>query len=606
MFDRSPPVIDLPPTHYRSLESAKLPPSPLAFLARFLWTRFRWRVAAAVLCTLGGVGLMSLEPIFLGRLVEVLRTGVNLDPWSIAVWTPFGLVTGAWLVSAMFNRLGEIVDLRTGPQLREEIQVYLFSWLIDHSPDYFHRNFAGQLAAKIKQAGNSSISILNLATSDIVRVIASVAISVLIIGFDHPGLAIMVLVWTPIYVGLSLLLARRRRALSKAFQDQVSASTGVLVDLVKNADLVRSFSKGREESRHVERAMKKEHAASKRLRWYATAMNLVLYSGMQVFQIALIGATVYLTARGQMVVGDTVKMVSLSGLLMNNIWGAASRMLDLLEHSGQFASALELILVPHAITDADGSKPLLAHRGAIEIDDLRFAYADGKPVFNGLSLSIPAGQKVALVGPSGSGKSSLIKILRRDYRPQAGRVLIDGQDLALATQSSVNDAIAEIPQQPGLFHRSIGENIRYARANASDAEVVQCARYAHAEDFIAARAMGYDTLVGEQGIQLSGGERQRVAIARALLKNAPILILDEATASLDSETEHCIHDALWRLFQGRTVIAIAHRLSTISRMDRILFMENGRILEDGTHAQLLQKNGRYAQAWRRQVDGFLR
>lgn len=549
---------------------------------------------------------MSLEPIFLGRLVEALRSETLRGPGSATVWIPFGMVAGAWIVSALFNRLGEIVDLQTSPQLRQEIQVYLFSWLIDHSPDYFHRNFAGQLAAKIKQAGNSSISILNLTTSDVVRVIASVVISILIIGLDHPGLAVMVLVWTPIYVGLSLLLARRRKALSKAFQDQVSASTGVLVDLVKNADLVRSFSKNHEESRHVERAVKKERAASQRLRWYATAMNLVLYSGMQVFQVALIGATVYMTARGQMVVGDTVKMVSLAGLLMNNIWGAASRMLDLLEQSGQFASALELILAPHAITDTSDSKPLVAHQGAIEIQHLRFAYSDGKTVFDDLSLSIPAGQKVALVGPSGSGKSSLIKILRRDYRPQAGRVLIDEQDIALVTQSSINEAIAEIPQNPGLFHRSIRDNIRYARGDASDAEIVQCARYAHAEDFIAGRALGYDALVGEQGIQLSGGERQRVAIARALLKDAPILILDEATASLDSETEHCIHDALWRLFEGRTVIAIAHRLSTISRMDRILFMQDGRILEDGTHAELLQKNGRYAQAWRRQVDGFLR
>ncbi|HXY22829.1 MAG TPA: ABC transporter ATP-binding protein [Burkholderiaceae bacterium] len=384
-----------------------LPSTPLAFLASFLWARFRWRVLAAVVCTLGGVGLMSLEPIFLGRLIEALRTEVDHSALSTAVWLPFGLVAGAWLVSAMFNRLGEIADLRTSPQVRQEIQVYLFSWLIDHSPDYFHRNFAGQLAAKIKQAGNSSISILNLTTNDVVRVLASVVISVLIIGFDHPGLAIMVVVWTPIYVGLSLLLARRRKSLSKAFQDQVSASTGVLVDLVKNADLVRSFSKTRQESRHVESAMRKERDASRRLRWYATVMNLVLYSGMQAFQIVLIGATVYMTARGQMVVGDTVKMVSLSGLLMNNIWGAASRMLDLLEHSGQFASALELILVPHTITDAKGAKPLVAHQGAIEIQGLHFAYSDGKPVFDNLSLSIPAGQKVALVGPSARARVRL-------------------------------------------------------------------------------------------------------------------------------------------------------------------------------------------------------
>jgi ATP-binding cassette subfamily B protein len=605
MFDRDPPITDLPPSHYRNLDGIRLRHGPLRFLAQFLWLRFRWRVVAAVVCTLGGIGLMSLEPVFLGRLVEALRIGGYRSPWVPEVWVSFEMVAGAWIASAMFNRLGEVVDLQTSPRVREEIQVYLFSWLIDHSPDYFHRNFAGQLAAKVKQAGNSAISILNLVTNDLVRVVASVVLAVLIIGLDHPGLALMVVVWTPVYVGISLLLAGRRKALSKAFQDEVSASTGVIVDLVKNADLVRSFSKTREESLHVGTAVRKERVASRRLRWYAAMMNLMLYSGMQVFQIVLIGATIYLTLRGRMVVGDTVKMVSLAGLLMANIWGAASRMLDLLEHSGQFASALELILVPHAITDAEGARPLQAGYGAIEIERLRFAYPDGKRVFDGLSLSIPAAQKVAVVGPSGAGKSTLIKILRRDFQPQAGRVLIDGQDIALATQASVNHAIAEIPQQPGLFHRSIRDNIRYARDDASEGEIVQCARYAHADEFIASRAMGYDALVGEQGIQLSGGERQRVAIARALLKNAPILILDEATASLDSETEHCIHDALRHLFQGRTVIAIAHRLSTISRMDRILFIEDGRIVEDGTHAQLLQKNGRYAQSWRRQVDGFL-
>lgn len=605
MADPGLPFADLSPSHYRNLSHARLPHTPLGFLARFLWARFRGRVVAAILCTLGGIGLMSLEPIFLGRLVEALRMGGHQGTWSPAIWIPFGLVAGAWIVSAMFNRLGEIVDLETSPYVREEIQVYLFSWLIDHSPDYFHRNFAGQLAAKIKQAGNSAISILSLVTNDFVRVIAAVVISVLIIGFDHPGLAIMVVVWTPIYVGISLVLARRRKSLSKAFQDQVSASTGVVVDLVKNADLVRSFAKSHEESRHVAGAVEKERAASKRLRWYATAMNLVLYSGMQVFQIALIGATLYMTVRGQMVIGDTVKMLSLSTLLMNNIWGAASRMLELLEHSGHFASALELILVPHAIADAEGARPLLARHGAIQIERLRFGYADNKPVFDGLSLSIPAAQKVAVVGPSGSGKSTLVKILRRDYQPQAGRVLIDGQDIALASQASVNEAIAEIPQQPGLFHRSIRDNIGYARDDASDAEIAQCARYAHADGFIAERAMGFDAIVGEQGIQLSGGERQRVAIARALLKDAPIIILDEATASLDSETEHVIHNALWRLFHGRTVIAIAHRLSTIIRMDRILFVEDGRILEDGTHQELLERNGRYAQSWRRQVGGFL-
>jgi ATP-binding cassette subfamily B protein len=260
---------------------------------------------------------------------------------------------------------------------------------------------------------------------------------------------------------------------------------------------------------------------------------------------------------------------------------------------------------PHEITDKPGAKPLAVGKGEIVFESISFSHADGHPVFEGLTLRIGAGEKVGLVGKSGAGKSTLVKLLRRQFEPQGGRILIDGQDVADVTWDSVNEAIAEVQQMPGVFHRPVRDNIRYSKPDADDTIVVSAAQDAHAHDFISGREAGYDTIVGEQGIKLSGGERQRVAIARALVKDARILVLDEATSSLDSESEHLIQEALFELMQGRTVIAIAHRLSTIVGMDRIVYLEHGRIVEEGSHDELLARGGPYAQLWNRQVGGFI-
>jgi len=243
--------------------------------------------------------------------------------------------------------------------------------------------------------------------------------------------------------------------------------------------------------------------------------------------------------------------------------------------------------------------------GDIRFEHVRFAHPDGKTVFEDLSRHIRPGEKVGLVGPSGAGKSTLVRLLRRQYEPQDGRIIIDGRDIAHVTWDSLNEAIAEVPQVPGVFHRAVRDNIRYARPDAQDEDVIRAAVDAYAHDFIQERSTGYGTIVGEQGIKLSGGERQRVAIARALVKDAKILVLDEATSSLDSESEHLIQEGLWNLMRGRTVIAIAHRLSTIAGMDRIVYLEAGQIIEEGPHRELLARGGAYARLWNRQMGGFI-
>jgi len=309
--------------------------------------------------------------------------------------------------------------------------------------------------------------------------------------------------------------------------------------------------------------------------------------------------------RGAITVGQFVMAVSLSLLIIAEVRNLSRRFLEFFEFIGNIANGVRSIVRAHELIDADDARAGVALRGDIAFSHVDFRYGDGKQVFADLSVAIPAGQRVGLVGLSGSGKTTFVSLLLRLFDPQGGAVRIDGQDLRALTQDAIHAQIGLIPQDPTLFHRTLRENIRYGRIAASDAEVEAAAACAHADDFIRQIPGGYDALVGERGIKLSGGQRQRVAIARVVLKDAPVLILDEATSSLDSITERAIQEALDRAMAGKTVIVVAHRLSTISHLDRILVFDQGRIVEDGSHAVLLAKRGVYHRLWSRQSDGNL-
>jgi len=585
-----------------------LPSSPWAFLWLFVRERFLGRAILLNLAAIGGIGLMGLEPVAMRGLVDTLA-GQSGDgeatAWTRTVLSWFLLLGGLWIASALFNRLRELVDLHTSPALRHAIQLRLFAHLIDHSPRYFQDNFAGNLGQKVKQAGQSAIQLLEILTNDIVRIVVILGIGLYLLAAAHTLFAVLLVGWTVAHLGVSALLARRCLTLSHAFSEEVSSSTGRMVDIIVNADLVRAFARRQEERAMLSDALTGEVERSKELRWFLTKMWFWLFNALLVFQITLIGIAVSEAAAGRMSVGDFAMVFSLASIVGANVWGLSTRMLHFFEQLGILSGALELIVRPHEIPDPPGRPALTVTAGAIEFRDLRFSHPGAAAVFDGLSLSIAPGERVALVGPSGAGKSTLVRLLRRQFPLQGGCILIDGQDIADVGLDSLSRAVAEVPQVPSLFHRSIRENIAYADPDASDAAVLDAAAKAHCRDFVERRAGGYDTVVGERGIQLSGGERQRVAIARAFLKDAPILVLDEATSSLDSETKHLIQDALWTLFEGRTVIAIAHRLSTITGMDRIVYLDHGRILEEGDHATLLQRDGAYARLWRRQVGGFL-
>jgi len=583
---------------------AAIPAHPFAFLRFLIFTHTAgWTVGLVLCACLAGL-FDAAVPAMLGHVVNgMTRAAAERSLSSVLPWFA-GLIL-VWVGAALALRSYELIDSHVSPKLRALAQSYLFGYLLGHSPRYFQDNFAGKLGHKIKQAGVACLPLTNILCLETVYLVSLMSVAGFLLFQLHPVYAGFFVAWTTLYLGTSALLARRCLTLSLALSEEITTSTGRLIDIITNADIVRAFAKAFAERRMLSVFLRRERKASERLRRFLILMRSFQAAGGILFVAALAGLAMHDTVNGVMSVGVFTMVFVLANTVTAHMRNLSNRMLEFFEQLGILKEALQLVGERHDIADAPGTKPLLVSEGAIRFDQIRFRFADGTPVFEDLSLAIAPGEKVALVGPSGAGKSTLVRLIRRQYEPQGGRVLIDGQDIRRVTWDSLNEAIAEVPQAPGIFHRPIRENIRYARPDARDDEVIEAALKAHAHEFITRRAEGYDTIVGEQGIKLSGGERQRVAIARALIKDARILVLDEATSSLDSESEHLIQDALLTVMAGRTVIAIAHRLSTIAGMDRILYLDRGRILEEGSHAALLARGGAYARLWNRQAGGFI-
>lgn len=510
----------------------------------------------------------------------------------------------AVLVMDLLWRTSGFTGMRWMTRANADSYDTLFNYLGKHSHTYFSDRFAGSLSSKVTHASDGAQSfyeafLWNYYPGLLALLFTMIYIST--ISLMAGGVFLLMLV---VLVPLNLTLAKYRRPHVVAYSAQTTKARGRLVDTLTNIGAVRQYSasvfeknKFNEELQMVRSLNLKQWSISE---WGLLANNVVI----ALFQVALVGITITMWSNGALSTGQLVMMVTLllnvTGTLVfigNSINGFIRRYADVEE-------GLTDILQPYEVADAEDSKKLVVKGGLVDWKKVGFEFGENK-VFDDFNLTIAAGQRVGLVGHSGAGKTTFVSLMLRQHDVTGGAIEIDGQNIAEVTQDSLRNNIAVVPQEPMLFHRTIRENIAYGNPDATDEDIIAVAKKAQAHDFISILSEGYDTMVGERGIKLSGGQKQRVAIARAMLKNSPILVLDEATSALDSESEVAIQTALHELMVGKTVVAIAHRLSTLREMDRIIVLENGKIVEDGTHDSLKEAGGVYQRLWEHQAGGFL-
>jgi len=480
----------------------------------------------------------------------------------------------------------------------------LFEYMTGHSSSYFQSRFAGSLSNKISNVATGVLQFLATSLWQFLSLGISFITNGIVVFLAHPLIALVFAIWLCIFAIINIILVRKLTKLSFKTAEASSELRGKIVDTSTNIATVQQGGHRLFEHNYVGKFID-SHRGAHLNEWYASEWVLVTNNVLiALFIAAMLGTSLYLLNEGSLSIGSVVMVITVMGSMYINLLFISMTAIQAIGHYGKIKEGLDELLVPHEITDAEKATNLLIQKGEISYKNVNFSYSDS-PVFTDLSLHISAGQKVGVVGPSGAGKTTLVNTLLRQYEIGSGSITIDGLDIRKVTLESLRKGIALVPQDVSLFHRKVIENIRYGRLEASDNEVEQAAERAQASEFIKVLPQKYQTYVGERGIKLSGGQRQRIAIARAFLKNAPILVLDEATSSLDSESEEAVQIALNKLFQGRTVLAIAHRLSTLRAMDRIIVLEAGKIVEDGNHEELLVKNGLYAKLWNSQVKGFI-
>jgi ATP-binding cassette, subfamily B, multidrug efflux pump len=579
--------------------------------------QIKWLLVVLLLLEAGVAGCAAMIPVILGRLVNDISAArgardVLAQGWLLTFGLPVLIAWGLFMVALWY-----VYDHHYSSRINNLIRYQLGRYTLGQSMAYFNNDFAGRIASKVLEGGPALREPIRSTIGAVWYCGMFVATCIGVMLASNPWLAAPPLVWLAVYIGSLFWFVPQVKRLGLAHSRLHTRLVGHVNDTFAHIASVKLFGREREEER-AKLALLEEHSATAREAhhkiWVMGSLH-VLINVLLLTSTPAVALTLW--QEGKVSPGVVIMVLPMVWQMVNQSGWIRGEVTGIFETLGRVEECMETIARPYSIVDAPKAKALAIAPGGgeVRIESVGFHYGrkpedGGRGVIERLSLIVPAGQKVGLVGPSGAGKSTLVNLLLRFYDVESGRISLDGQDIRDVTQESLRQHIGMVTQDSALLHRAIADNIRYGKPDASDAEVIEAAKRAHAHAFILTLAdrngrQGYAAHVGERGVKLSGGQRQRIAIARVILKDAPILILDEATSALDSEVEAAIQAEMTTLMAGKTTIAIAHRLSTIAQMDRLIVMDRGRIVEDGTHAALLEKGGLYAQLWRRQSGGFL-
>ncbi len=578
--------------------------SMLAYLLPMI-NRFKWHLCLMIWVAIIWAVDLCVRPYLLKTILDGIAQFPSHELVSKLALPFFYFVFLPFLLSTSYRFYGYFIEIKMIPALRSFILDDALSRLLRKNHTFYQNQYAGTLSSRVGDLINEVPEFFQIITDKFLSHFLALSFAVYTLWQVSWIFSLIMLSWIAVFMtGASFVFSplRERAAL---FAEKGAVLKGGVVDTFGNILPVKLFARIQEELNFLQRLCRNYVQAEQKLQWlyffvwFIYGYSYVLMHGFNLYFL------VQGVREGWVSVGDFALVVSINMGIANFLWELMRDFSQFSKLTGNIQQALTAVFSSEETLDLPEAKPLQISKGEIVFEKVAFSYPNAPALFQEKSIRLLPGQKVGLVGYSGGGKTTFANLILRLYELTEGKIFIDGQDISKITQASLHQAIGVIPQDSSLFHRTLLENIRYGKQDATELEIVTAAKRAHAHDFIMKLPEGYGALVGERGIKLSGGQRQRIAIARAMLKNAPILILDEATSQLDSLTENVIQGSLWELMQGKTTLVIAHRLSTLLRMDRILVFENGKVTEDGSHAQLLEAGGLYKTLWDAQVGGFL-